>query len=81
VTYSPYSREQARANGLVRSTFLSRSRKGCCGVQRKIIVEGYLLFMESARAKALDEGTDEEHLLANPNGGIDTDSGSVTDLN
>jgi hypothetical protein len=37
--------------------------------------------MESARAKALDEGTDEEHLLANPNGGIDTDSGSVTDLN
>ena len=25
--------------------------------------------------------TDEEHLLANPNGGIDTDSGTVTDLN
>jgi hypothetical protein len=36
VTYSPYSGEQARSNGLVRSTLLSRSRKGCCVVQRKI---------------------------------------------
>jgi hypothetical protein len=51
-TDSPYSGEQAGANGLVRSTLLSRSRKGCCVVQRKIPVEGYLLFMESGRAKA-----------------------------
>jgi hypothetical protein len=36
VTYSPYSGEQARSNGLVRSTLLSRSRKGCWVVQRKI---------------------------------------------
>ena len=35
-TDSPYSGEQAGANGLVRSTLLSRSRKGCCVVQRKI---------------------------------------------
>ena len=36
MTYSPYSGEQARSNGLVRSTLLSRSRKGCCAVRRKI---------------------------------------------
>ena len=44
VTYSPYSGEQARANGLVRSTLLSRSRKGCCVVQRKIASRSYLFF-------------------------------------